>query len=371
MRLLDRYLLRELAVALGFCLSGFLLFWVAFDLFDRLDDFRRAGLGFSQVVYYYWFRVPEMLFTIMPVALLLGLLYALANHARHHELIAIMAAGTSLWRLSVPYFGMGLLFSVVLYALNEGPMGSGNEAAERLLRQASGSTADRLWQPNLHFRNERDDRTWSCGAFHLLTGELRGPHVDYGVGDGVRRQLYAESARWEDQQWVFREARLYEYHLQTDPLPTPVLVTNLLVVPELTETPALIRSEIKISNLNRVRAARKVELTIAEILDYRRLHPVLPPRDRALLDTQLHSRFASPWTCLVVVLIALPFGAPSGRRNVFVGVASSIVICFAYVILSKVTLALGTGGHLPPWASAWLPNLAFGGIGLWLTSRVR
>ena len=371
MRLIDRYLLRELFIPLGFCLGGFLVCWVAFDLINQLDDFRKAGLGVSGVAQYYFYRLPELLLIIVPVALLLALLYALTNHARHHELTAIMGAGISLWRLSVPYFGTGFFLSLVLCALSEGPAGTSSDTADRLLRRRAGETEDQFWHPNLNFRNERDDRTWSGEAFHLLTGELRSPHVDYGLADGMRRWVYAASAHWEGGQWTFTDARVYEYDYRTNNLPTPILLTNTLVVAELTETPDLIRSEIKISGLNRLRAARKVELTVAEILDYRRLHPVINPRDRALLDTQLHSRLAAPWTCLVVVLIALPFGAPSGRRNVFVGVAGSIVICFVYFILSKLTLALGTGGLLPPWVAAWLPNVAFGGAGIWLTARVR
>jgi lipopolysaccharide export system permease protein len=71
------------------------------------------------------------------------------------------------------------------------------------------------------------------------------------------------------------------------------------------------------------------------------------------------------------VLVAIPFGAPSGRRNLFVGVASSIVLCFAYFVLQQMGLALGAGQHLPPWLAAWLPNIVFGLGGVWLTARVR
>jgi lipopolysaccharide export LptBFGC system permease protein LptF len=105
------------------------------------------------------------------------------------------------------------------------------------------------------------------------------------------------------------------------------------------------------------------------ILDYLRLHPY--PAQAAALYTKLAGRLATPWTCLVVVLIALPFGAASGRRNVYVGVASSIVICFAYFVLQQVCLAAGAGGKMPPWLAGWFPNLAFGLIGLWMTARVR
>ncbi|MFN7142040.1 MAG: LptF/LptG family permease, partial [Limisphaerales bacterium] len=66
-----------------------------------------------------------------------------------------------------------------------------------------------------------------------------------------------------------------------------------------------------------------------------------------------------------------PFGAPSGRRNVFVGVAASIFIAFVYFILFKLGLALGTGGYIPGWVAAWLPNLLFAGAGIFLTLRVR
>ena len=141
-------------------------------------------------------------------------------------------------------------------------------------------------------------------------------------------------------------------------------------MPELTETPRLIESEIKISRLDSIKTARKAHLSLGDITDFLALHSAAE-RHRDLLLTTYHSRLAAPWTCVVVVLISLPFGAASGRRNVFVGVASSIVICFIYFVLLQVGLALGTSGRIPAWLAAWFPNLAFGLAGLWLTSRVR
>jgi len=43
-RLLDRYLLRELLVPLGYCLSGFLIFWLAFDLFSEMGQLQDQNL---------------------------------------------------------------------------------------------------------------------------------------------------------------------------------------------------------------------------------------------------------------------------------------------------------------------------------------
>lgn len=113
------------------------------------------------------------------------------------------------------------------------------------------------------------------------------------------------------------------------------------------------------------------DLPVQDILDYLQLHPDLAGRDRNLLETQLHARIAGPWTCLVVAVIAIPFGAPSGRRNVFYGVAGSLALGFLYFAVQRLGFAVGQSGWLEPWVGAWLPNVLFGGLGLWLTSRVR
>jgi lipopolysaccharide export system permease protein len=132
MRLLDRYLLRELLVSLGYCLWGFLLLWISSDLFAGLGDFQTKGMVARDITDYYLVKLPEFLVLVLPIALLLALLYALTNHARHQEITAIRAAGVSMWRLSVPYLGVGFLASVALFAVNEFWVPSSEERAEAI-----------------------------------------------------------------------------------------------------------------------------------------------------------------------------------------------------------------------------------------------
>ena len=374
MRLLDRYLLRELLIPLGYCLGGFLIFWIAFDLFSELAAFQQEKLKPPEIALYYLVVTPKLLQEIiLPAALLLALLYALTNHARYHELTAMRAAGLSLWRLCVPYLAVGVFFSVLLFLLNEQWMPNNSELAEQIRQRhsaAQSSAADRPWRQDLKFRNDGDDRFWRIRAYNIETGEMIEPHVEWRSPDGSRRQLFAQRGVRSNGVWTFFSVR----ESVPDPSPDSAQVweqTNVLAKAEFSETPEQIKSEIKISQLSSVKAAKKVQLSIAEILDYHRLHPRLRQSTRAMLDTQLYAHLAGPWTCLVVVLIAIPFGAPSGRRNVFVGVAASIFICFAYFVLQRFGMALGTGGYLPPLVATWLPNAIFGGAAIWLTTQVR
>ncbi len=374
MRLLDRYLLRELLIPLGFCLGGFLIFWIASDLLIRLDELQEHGMRAWDVVEYYFVKSPEFLAIVLPVGLLLALLYALTNHARHHELTAIRSAGVSLWRLAAPYFAVGLLGSAALFYLNEFCAPDSEDRAERILHRRDGSArqpVERSVVRNLGFTNAREDRAWHIDAYDLRSAEMTGPQVNYRLRDGSRRWLFATRAIRTNDTWVFFNVSEYSDDPRVNSLLVPSRQTNVLAVLRFTETPEQIRSEINITRRMSLRSARKADIPAVQIFDYLRLHPQLAPADYTWLHTKLHGRLAAPWTCLVVVVIAIPFGAASGRRNVFFGVAGSVFICFAYFILLQLGLALGTGGYLPPWVAAWFPNLAFGCAGVWLTARVR
>jgi lipopolysaccharide export system permease protein len=389
MRLLDRYLMRELLTPLAYCLGGFLIFWISYDLFTELNEMQEHKLHLLDVIGYSIAMTPEFLVMVLPIALLLALLYTLTNHARHNEITAMRAAGVSLWRLCVPYFVVGFIASLVLFALNEFCVPRSTEWAECILNRYVRNSNDpgtRNQFRNFGFTNarERRTRTWFIGEYRPETAEMFGPKVSWTLPDGSWRQLQAARAVRVNGVWMFFDVKEYAQVDTTAPL-LPLFQTNVLAMPAFDETPKEIEREIEINKYESLQS-RKLNIPLAVLWEDLRLHPNLVRPDHFWLFsnhpnpefkhsfwlfTELYGRLAMPWTCLVVVLIAIPFGAASGRRNLFVGVAGSVFICFTFFVLQQVGLALGTGGFLPAWLAAWLPNLAFGATGLLLTTRVR
>jgi len=307
------------------------------------------------------------------VSLLLSLLYALSQHARANELVAMRAAGISLGRISLPYVGVGVVLSVGLLALNEYAVPDAAARAEEALARSGGADdpSRHDWRENLNFRDEFSGRIWTLAGFNVTTAELKGVHVQWRRPEGGREELIAEKGRWEDGAWVFEGVTRFVFSAERGALPEEVR-TNRVTVTDFPETPAHLRSEVKISRLlGSLKKSRQVQLSLREILTYRELHRRLSPRFDALLRTWFHDRLASPWTCLVVVLIAIPAGARGGRRNVFVGVAATVFLAFAFFVLKEFSLALGSGGYVPPWLAAWAPNLVFGAAGVLALRRVR
>jgi lipopolysaccharide export system permease protein len=389
MRLLDRYLMRELLTPLAYCLGGFLIFWISYDLFTELNEMQEHKLHLLDVIGYSIAMTPEFLVMVLPIALLLALLYTLTNHARHNEITAMRAAGVSLWRLCVPYFVVGFIASLVLFALNEFCVPRSTEWAERILNryvQNSNDPGARNQFRNFGFTNAREHRTrmWFIGEYRPETDEMSGPKVSWTLPNGSWRQLQAARAVRVNGVWMFFDVKEYAQADTTAPL-LPLFQTNVLAMPEFDETPKEIEREIEINKYESLQS-RKLNIPLAVLWEDLRLHPnLVRPNHFWLfsnhpnpefkhgfwLFTELYGRLAMPWTCLVVVLIAIPFGTASDRRNLFVGVAGSVFICFTFFVLQRVGLALGSGGFLPAWLAAWLPNLAFGATGLLLTTRVR
>ena len=221
----------------------------------------------------------------------------------------------------------------------------------------------------LTFFNESTHRHWNMDRFNRRTSEIQHLKLKTVLPDGSTETIYASNALFHGGQWHLHKE--VTWMQKTNDLAPTISATNEMLPLSLAETPAWLRSEIKFNALLAAVAAKGPQFSMREILDYLRLHPRIEEAKKASLLTQFQAGLARPFTCLAVVLIALPFGARAGRQNVFVGVASSIFICFGYFILQKISFALGLGGYLSPILAAWLPNLVCGGTGLALLSRVR
>jgi lipopolysaccharide export system permease protein len=352
---------------LAFCLVGIQSFIIFVTIFSDEAKIEEAKLHFWGTIEYAAAASTALLPIVIPVALLLALLMALTHHARYNELTAMRAAGISLWRICAPYFLVGLLASGLLFALNESVVPRCLDWADRTLNRngpaVSGQKNEVL---NFGFINASAHRTWIIRGYYK-PGALEMPHpeVDWFLPDGSGFILDAARAVRTNDVWVFYDAREYSqtnYVLQ--------LETNVLAMPEFDETPEEIRNDYKIASYLNL-GAHNPNIPLKDIVTYVRWHPQLPQADRSRLLTELNDRIATPLTCLVVALIAIPFGAAPGRRNLFFGVAGSIFICFAYFVLQRVSLAFGSSGELPAWLAAWLPNLFFGALGLVLTARIR
>ncbi len=113
MTLVDRYILRNIAVYTGLVMLVLVALAALFEFVSQFDDVGTGNYGIPQALLYVVLKLPRQAFSMLPMATLLGALLGLGNLATNSELIVMRTSGMSLARLA----GSCLMAGLVLMAV--------------------------------------------------------------------------------------------------------------------------------------------------------------------------------------------------------------------------------------------------------------
>ncbi|HOX89868.1 MAG TPA: LPS export ABC transporter permease LptG [Burkholderiaceae bacterium] len=118
MRIVTRYLSRELLVAVVFVLFALVALFAFFDLLGQLDEVG-TRMRLSQAFLVTLLSLPSRIYEIMPIATLVGGVYVLSRMAASSEFTILRVSGMSAWRLARTLAGVGALLVVATYLFGE------------------------------------------------------------------------------------------------------------------------------------------------------------------------------------------------------------------------------------------------------------
>ena len=357
MRLLDRYIIRNFLQPYVYCILGFLSIWLIFDLSDNSSTIFAERAPFLLVVKFYWTQIPQVMVILLPVSLLLALLFALGRMSRSNEIVSMLTAGVSVPRLVLPLLFIGLLTTGATFALNYSLAAHAEVARRDFLDQViRGGPRDVVISGQV-FRNRTDDRTWYISRFRPNTNEFSGVQiVQQDVEGSIVRNYIATNAFYEPatKSWRLEMVKVVNYDAQGNI--TDDKLVRSLTIPDWSETP------YRLSSAN----VRPEFLGISELREYLHFNADFPETLLAPFRTQLQYRWALPWTCFIVAIMATPLGIGFSRRGILSSVAAAIGLVFTMNFLTHLFLALGEGDRVSPFIAAWTPNLIFLVVGLYL-----
>lgn len=119
MNVLTVYIVREI---LKGSLISLLLLLTLFNLFtfsDQLNDLGKGGYGLAQIFYYLALTSPTVFYELMPASALLGSLFILGAMANNHELVAMRAAGLSVFGIIRAVLLAGLVLVIMAMLVGE------------------------------------------------------------------------------------------------------------------------------------------------------------------------------------------------------------------------------------------------------------
>ncbi len=140
MRTLRRYVWREIAASTGFVLVALVALFALFDLISQFDDVGRSGYRVSHALAFVALLTPSRTYELMPIAALIGTIYALSKLAANSEFTIMRVAGLSTRRLALTILQIGVGFVLLTYLFGEAIAPSAEDLARRLKLQAIGAS---------------------------------------------------------------------------------------------------------------------------------------------------------------------------------------------------------------------------------------
>lgn len=340
-----------------FCLFGFTAIAVVVDTIEKMNTFVKYKATLDEIARYTIYQLPEFLSYMIAPSALMGMLLALSGMQRRNEVTAILAGGVGRRTIVTPMAIVALLACGGQFLLSERLVPEFN-AQKRYV-------VDVLIKGK-SFAKFRDRRNrW----FYVDGGFLRVNVIDqkektlHGIlymqpgTEGTPTRLEGRAARWQEEGgWLLFEARnanvgshgmLELTRADSQPLPVSLHPEDLAAKVSKTE-------EWSVKDLRKI------------IRDRRKLG-----QDVIKEMVELQQRYACPLAGFVMGLLGAPFAFREHRRGgAAAGLITGIVIAFAYFVVFSISLALGKSGGLPPMWAAWLPNVVFGGTGLYLSATL-
>ena len=110
------------------------------------------------------------------------------------------------------------------------------------------------------------------------------------------------------------------------------------------------------------------EMSFGELREYLKAYPQKNEQYYMVL-MELHKKFSIPFACFALGILAVPLGIQTESTKQSAGLGLGMVFLLIYYILLSAGFVFGEAGVYPPIVGMWVPNIALGGLGLFLLVR--
>lgn len=358
MRLIDRYLLRQIPLPFVVGLGVFVCIMLAEVAWRISGALVGSGISARTLAKFFAYSTPRAAVWSAPVGILVAVSMAMTNLERRGEVTAMRAGGVSLARIQLSWIVVGFLVAGVAMWSNQTIVPKTTQRSYELFTQMTyqAPVVKEAWDQL--FRSPSGD-LYYVRRMNAAQSKLEGVCIWRLDCKGVVRQItVAKTARVEGKQWVLHQGYVRDFNATGRPTGGPRVFTRLSI-----DMWAAIQEYYSDRRT-------PYEMSISELSQLARMLEA-GGRDAHQLLVHLQFKYSIPCAAAVFALVAGPLAHRYARLGTFAGLTIAIAVLFLYNGLRSWTLALGLAGTLSPVVAGWAPNVAFAAVGLVLLARQR
>jgi LPS export ABC transporter permease LptG/LPS export ABC transporter permease LptF len=358
-RLLDAYVSGRYLRILVLAGVGLLVLSYIGTFVDMSEKLFKGQATSTMLAQYLWYMTPQFVSYMIPIATLVAVLGTIGGLTRSSELTVMRACGVSLYRAAMPLVALALVWSGVLFGLEERVLGQANRKAAALEDSIRGRPPHTVDIANRHWLAGKDGRLYYYLAYDGKRRELLGLHVFQPAASPFRLVAHAfagqAAAINSTGAWRAEHGWVQEFPAPDRSVRQSFDARQLdLEAPEDFSTMQVAADQMTFGELKAyISRLGASGFSVAE------------------QRVSLHGKIAYPLVTLVMTVLGVPFAVTTGRRGALYGIGLAILLAIAYWLISAMFLAAGNAAVLPAALAAWATNILFLAAAGYLVLTVR
>ncbi|MFA5825089.1 MAG: LPS export ABC transporter permease LptG [Gallionellaceae bacterium] len=357
MKLLTRYLAREIYSSVALVFAVLIMLFAFMDLITELNDMGDGNYHIGKVLLYVALIIPGHIYELFPLAALIGSIFAIVQMASNSELMVYRSSGVSLKQMVGAMVRIGLPLVVLCFVFGEFIAPPSDHLAQELLLKAKNAQVTLK-----EFRSGvwvKDERSFVNIRNVLPDTSLRNVSIyEFDETYHLRTITAAKRAAYvSNDQWMLEDVRQTRFNAQGTSINNqdkvewrstlnPRLLNVLLLLPE--------------------------KMSSWDLYQYTR-HLSDNHQKTGRYEIAMWNKLVYPVAVLIMMLLALPFAAHHRREGgisgkIFIGIVLGLSFHFGGRLFSN----LGALNDWQPMLSATAISWVFLAIALvlmWRTER--
>lgn len=385
MKTIRRLVYGEVLMAIALVTLGFLALFCFFDLVDELQYLgKNNGLGPADDVFlirhallYVALLVPNHLYELLPISVLIGTIFVMARLAQSSEYTILRTSGLGPWRALRLLLALGAVFVVFSFAVGDYVAPASDRAAQLL--KARYQSKITVGQTGAWLKEKQAYNSYVVNVKTLSPdNEMHGVQIfefnNKGLVVSTTQAPVATFAK--DNSWQLKQATRAEFEIPEGAaaLPDPGAGKPAEAAKVHRATLESFRWPTEISaEMVSVALLKPERMSTLDLFTYIR-HLNANGQTAQRYEIEFWKKVFYPLSCLVMVILALPFAYLHFRSG---GIASyvfaGVMIGISFFLLNNVFGYIGNLRNWQPWLAAATPGLLYMAVSLgafgWLVFR--
>ncbi|MDD4373401.1 MAG: LptF/LptG family permease [Bacteroidales bacterium] len=354
MKLIDWYIFKKFIGTFFYAISLLIIIVIIFDISENIEDFLKNQAPVKEIIIDYYINfIPYFINLFVYLFTFISVIFFTSKMAGNTEIIAILSSGVSFMRMLRPYFLASLLLGIFSFYLGNFLIPQTN-VTRRAFKDRYMEDLSKDKERNIHLQIEK-------GVFVFVE--------NYNVKQQIAYRFTLEHFDNEKMTYKLIADRI---ELDTTRGPNAWKIINYTKryidgMNERIEKGITLDTLLNLipTDLYKIKEDFEV-MNFWELKEHINKERLKGSPGVVNYEVEMQKRLASPAAILILTFIGAALSSRKVRGGIGMHLGLGIAITFSYILFMQFSTVFATFGNLSPVWAAWIPNLLYAIMGVYL-----